>query len=153
MRDPRNDKSPDRICAARTTDPGKRIPRNESGSVSLKQVMEPPHPVRQQEIRTIVFTSPDGRAARWVAAEVRERWPDCHSEWLQGGTDAWRAAGLPTAKDWKPAQSLTPFEDDWGSVMRVQPEHRERAWTDYLVWERGLSARVVRDPTVRFRLL
>ncbi|VTU45924.1 rhodanese-like domain-containing protein [Variovorax sp. PBL-E5] len=100
----------------------------------------------------IVFTSPDGRAARWVTAEVRERWPDCHAEWLQGGTDAWRAAGRPTEQVWEPAQRLTPFEDDWGSVMRVPASHRDRAWTDYLVWERGLSARVVRDPTVRFRL-
>ncbi|MGJ7510104.1 rhodanese-like domain-containing protein [Variovorax sp. GT1P44] len=100
----------------------------------------------------IVFTSPDGQAARTVARDARERWPGCDARWLSGGTRGWRAAGLPTEQAWALAQLLTPFEDDWGSVMRVPASDRGRAWTKYLAWERGVSARVAIDPTVRFRL-
>ena len=100
----------------------------------------------------VVFSSPDGRAARLVARDVRERWPACEALWLVGGADAWHEAGLPTEQTWESAQLLTAFEDDWGSVMRVPAARRDRAWKDYLRWERGLSERVMRDRTVSFRL-
>jgi len=105
----------------------------------------------QQDGHRIVFSSPDGLAARLVARDARARWPSCDATWLEGGTEAWRAAGLPTEQAWELAQLLTPFDDDWGSVMRVPASRRDRAWTDYLAWERGLGERVARDPTVRFR--
>ncbi|HUD34110.1 MAG TPA: rhodanese-like domain-containing protein, partial [Variovorax sp.] len=106
----------------------------------------------ERQARRIVFTSPDGRAARLAARDAGERQPGGGAGWLAGGTRAWRAAGLPTEDHWEPRQLLTPFEDDWGSVMRVPASRRERAWTDYLAWERGLSERVASDPTVSFRL-
>lgn len=102
--------------------------------------------------RRIVFSSPDGKAARIVARDVRERWPSCEALWLIGGTDAWRDAGLPTEHCWEATQLLTAFEDDWGSVMRVTAARRDRVWEDYLRWERGLGERVMRDRTVSFRL-
>jgi rhodanese-related sulfurtransferase len=106
----------------------------------------------QRPGRRIVFTSPDGRAARLAARDACERRPGSDAGWLTGGTRAWRDAGLPTESDWAPHQRLTPFEDDWGSVMRVPASRRERAWTDYLAWERALADRMARDDTVRFRL-
>ena len=99
----------------------------------------------------VVFSSPDGQAARLVARDARERWPACNALWLIGGTEAWDDAGLPTEQDWEPAQLLTAFEDDWGSVMRVSAAQRDQVWEDYLRWERGLSERVMRDQTVSFR--
>jgi rhodanese-related sulfurtransferase len=99
----------------------------------------------------IVFTSPDGLAARRAARDACERWPGCDAGWLAGGTQGWKAAGQPTEQDWEPARLLTPFEDDWGSVMRLPASHRGRAWPRYLEWERGVGARVVLDPTVQFR--
>ena len=107
----------------------------------------------QPEAHRIVFTSPDGRAARLAARDARARWPGCAAQWLDGGTDAWLQAGLPIEQTWEPAQLLTSFEDDWGSVMRVPASRRDRTWADYLRWERALSARVALDPTVKFRLL
>ncbi|HSU21633.1 MAG TPA: rhodanese-like domain-containing protein, partial [Variovorax sp.] len=98
----------------------------------------------------IVFTSPDGRAARLAARDACERRPGA-AAWLDGGTRAWRDAGLPTEREWAPWQLLTPFEDDWGSVMRLPPERRPDAWRDYLAWERALDARMARDATVSFR--
>ncbi|MDM0066433.1 rhodanese-like domain-containing protein [Variovorax sp. J31P207] len=117
----------------------------------LPSTLTPLAPLLQAGLR-IVFASPDGHAARWVAAQARERWPERRFDWLRGGTAAWQAAGWPIAQSWESAQLLTSFEDDWGSVMRVSALHRDRAWADYLAWECGLSERVAQDPTVRFRL-
>ncbi|MFH0132961.1 rhodanese-like domain-containing protein [Variovorax sp. VaC1] len=103
--------------------------------------------------RTLVFTSPDGAVAARVARDAHRRWPGSGAvfTWLQGGTQGWKASGRPLTTAFVPAQLLTPFDDDWGSVMRVFGPRRDAAWADYLAWERALSERVVQDPSVRFR--
>ncbi|MBJ2156067.1 rhodanese-like domain-containing protein [Variovorax sp. IB41] len=103
--------------------------------------------------RTLVFTSPDGAAARRVARDAQQRWPGSGAvfTWLQGGTQAWKASGRPLSTAFVPAQLLTPFDDDWGSVMRVFGPRRDAAWAEYLAWERALAERVLQDPAVRFR--
>jgi rhodanese-related sulfurtransferase len=103
--------------------------------------------------RTLVFTSPDGTAAARVARDAHQRWPGSGAvfTWLQGGTQGWKASGRPLATAFVPAQLLTPFDDDWGSVMRVFGPRRDAAWADYLAWERALAERVLQDPSVRFR--
>jgi rhodanese-related sulfurtransferase len=103
--------------------------------------------------RTWVFTSPDGTAAARVARDARRRWGESGAvvTWLQGGTQGWQASGRPLATDYVPAQLLTPFDDDWGSVMRVFGPRRDAAWADYLAWERALAGRVLQDSSVRFR--
>ncbi|MDP9601573.1 UNVERIFIED_ORG: rhodanese-related sulfurtransferase [Variovorax paradoxus] len=103
--------------------------------------------------RTLVFASPDGTAAARVARDAHRRWPDSGAvfSWLQGGTQGWKASGRPLTAAFVPAQLLTPFDDDWGSVMRVFGPRRDAAWADYLAWERALSERVLQDPSVRFR--
>lgn len=102
--------------------------------------------------RTLVFASPDGTAAARVARDAHRRWPDSGAvfTWLQGGTQGWKASGRPLTAAFVPAQQLTPFDDDWGSVMRVFGPRRDAAWADYLAWERALSERVLQDPSVRF---
>ncbi|WP_371319833.1 rhodanese-like domain-containing protein [Variovorax sp. dw_308] len=101
--------------------------------------------------RPIVFTSEDGAASRLAARDAQREWPDAHAfHWLVGGIQAWVSQAMPTTSDYTPQDLLTPFDDDWGSTMRVRPDQRESAWRDYLAWERALSARVMRDPTVRF---
>jgi len=103
--------------------------------------------------RTLVFTSPDGTAAARVARDAHQRWPGSGAvfTWLQGGTQGWKASGRPLATAFVAAQLLTPFDDDWGSVMRVFGPRRDAAWADYLAWERALAERVLQDPSVRFR--
>ena len=103
--------------------------------------------------RTLVFASPDGTTAARVARDAHRRWPDSGAvfSWLQGGTQGWKASGRPLTAAFVPAQLLTPFDDDWGSVMRVFGPRRDAAWADYLAWERALSERVLQDPSVRFR--
>ncbi|MDM0059071.1 rhodanese-like domain-containing protein [Variovorax fucosicus] len=105
----------------------------------------------QKSGERIIFSSPDGRAAELSARDACERWPRSNAGWLIDGTQAWQMQGLPTEQTWEATQLLTPFEDDWGSVMRVPTQQRDRAWTDYLAWERSLSERVAQDPTVCFR--
>jgi rhodanese-related sulfurtransferase len=101
--------------------------------------------------RTVVFSSPDGAAARLAARDARLRWPASAFAWLRGGTSAWAAEDRPLEAAYAPEQLLTPFDDDWGSVMRVFGPRRDEAWAAYLVWERGLAHRVIADPTVNFR--
>ncbi|RQO50974.1 rhodanese [Variovorax sp. KBW07] len=103
--------------------------------------------------RTLVFTSPDGAAAARVARDAHQRWPGSGAvfTWLQDGTQGWKASGRPLTTAFVPAQLLTPFDDDWGSVMRVFGPRRDAAWADYLAWERALAERVLQDPSVRFR--
>ncbi len=104
--------------------------------------------------RTLVFTSPDGTAAARVARDAHQRWQQDSGavfSWLQGGTQGWEASGRPLSTDLVPSRLLTPFDDDWGSVMRVFGPRRDAAWADYLAWERALAERVLQDPSVRFR--
>jgi len=103
--------------------------------------------------RTLVFASPDGAAAARVARDAQQQWPGSGAvfTWLQGGTQGWKASGRPLATAFVPPQLLTPFDDDWGSVMRVFGPRRDAAWADYLAWERALAERVLQDPSVRFR--
>ena len=101
--------------------------------------------------RAVVFSSPDGAAARLAARDAKQRWPASAFGWLAGGTEAWAAQGRPLEAAYAPQQLLTPFDDDWGSVMRVFGPRRDEVWADYLAWERGLAQRVVADPAVRFR--
>jgi rhodanese-related sulfurtransferase len=101
--------------------------------------------------RTLVFVSPDGAAARLVARDTLLRWPHAKAAWLRGGTKAWADAGLPREAAYRADQLLTPFDDDGGSVMRVFGPKRDEAWRAYLDWERGIAARVIQDPTVKFQ--
>ncbi|WP_326543337.1 rhodanese-like domain-containing protein [Pseudorhodoferax sp.] len=101
--------------------------------------------------RTLVFTSPDGAAARLAARDALQRAPRARVAWLQGGTQAWQAGGHAVESGARADRLLSPFDDDWGSVMRVFGPARDAAWAAYLDWERGLAARVAQDATVRFR--
>lgn len=110
----------------------------------------PQLPVLAQLRAPVVFVSSDGRAAQLAARDMEELL-QTPARWLRGGTEAWARAGQPVASAWTAAQQLTPFWDDWGSVMRLRPEQRAEVYPRYLEWERGVAARAAADATVQFR--
>ena len=95
----------------------------------------------------VVCTSADGLLARYAAAdlaallgrEVRA---------LEGGTEAWRAAGLPMESG--ETKMLEPPEDVYYKPYDHQAQI-EAAMQDYLQWEVALLEQIRRDPDCRFR--
>jgi hypothetical protein len=93
----------------------------------------------------IVLTSKDGVLARIASHELGG-----DVLWLDGGTDAWLALGLPFA---------TAIEHAIGGGGRdvwLTPTQRGgdllEAAREYLAWELELARAVENDPDVRFRL-
>jgi rhodanese-related sulfurtransferase len=99
--------------------------------------------------RMLVLTSPDGRLARLAAGDLSDA---AHGfaaiRVLDGGTAAWRAAGLPLATG-REAMADTP-DDCWRRPYDpyAAPGARER----YLKWEVELVHQIEREGNVGFRL-
>ena len=95
----------------------------------------------------LVLTSEDGTIARFAAAELRTRRP---VKVLDGGTAAWKAAGLPLETGIGP---LASEPDDISVSARDRPPaERERYMREYLAWEIDLVNQIARDTDCRFRL-
>ena len=95
----------------------------------------------------VVCTSPDGLLARYAAADLSSALGR-EVRALEGGTRAWRAAGLPLESG--ETRMLEPPED----VYYKPYDHKaqiEAAMQDYLQWEVALLEQVRRDPDCRFR--
>jgi rhodanese-related sulfurtransferase len=94
----------------------------------------------------LVLTSGDGVLARLAAAEAADA--GRHVRVLAGGTEAWRAAGLPLEAS--AARMADAPDDVW-----LRPYDRaagvKAAMQEYLDWEQGLVAQVEKDGTVRFQ--
>jgi len=95
----------------------------------------------------VACTSPDGVLARYAGADLsallKREVPV-----LEGGTNAWRAAGLPLEAG--ETRMLEPPED----VYYKPYDHKaqiEAAMQDYLQWEVALLEQIRRDPDCRFR--
>jgi rhodanese-related sulfurtransferase len=95
-----------------------------------------------------VLTSDDGVLARLAAPELQAL-TDAKVKVLEGGTGAWRAAGLPLASG---LENLADECDDvfWRPYDR--DEGARQAMSEYLSWEHGLIEQVERDGTARFRV-
>ena len=97
--------------------------------------------------KIIVCTSPDGLLARHAAADLAALLGrEVHA--LEGGTAAWRAAGLPLESG--ETRMLEPPED----VYYKPYDHKaqiEAAMQDYLRWEVALLEQIRRDPDCRFK--
>lgn len=91
----------------------------------------------------LVFTSPDGALARLAAAEHAD------AAALEGGTDAWRAAGLPLATG---PERMASAADDIRLPAREQQDV-EAAMRAYLAWEIDLVHRMAEDDDHRFQVL
>jgi rhodanese-related sulfurtransferase len=95
----------------------------------------------------LVLTSPDGVLARLAAAEIE---PNGYAEIrvLDGGTEAWRAAGYGLAGG-REAMADTP-NDCWRRPY--DPYAGEGARQRYLDWETGLVGQIEREGDVGFRI-
>jgi rhodanese-related sulfurtransferase/predicted metal-dependent enzyme (double-stranded beta helix superfamily) len=99
--------------------------------------------------KPVVFTSPDGVLARFAASEAGSV-NGAPARALEGGTRAWREAGLPldTGHD-----RLADTPDD---VWYKPYDHGtlvENAMRAYLTWEVGLVPQIHRDGDARFKVL
>jgi rhodanese-related sulfurtransferase len=95
----------------------------------------------------LVLTSPDGILARLAAAELSTT-AFAEIRILEGGTAAWRAAGLPLTKD-REAMADTP-NDCWRRPY--DPYAGEGARERYLRWEIDLVHQIEREGDVGFRV-
>ena len=95
---------------------------------------------------TVVCTSPDGTLARFAAADLANL-TTAPVRVLAGGTDAWRACGLPVETGltnmWEPNEDVYYKPYDGKSQV-------EQAMRDYLDWEVALMEKIARDSDVRF---
>jgi rhodanese-related sulfurtransferase len=100
---------------------------------------------RVPQAETLIFTSPDGVVARLAALDLAGR---SDISVLDGGTAAWRAAGLPLNTG-REAMADTP-DDCWRRPYDpyAAPGARER----YLAWETGLVGQLEREGDVGFRV-
>jgi len=94
-----------------------------------------------------VVTSPDGVLAQYCARDIARARPDLSVRVLQGGSEAWFAAGLPQESG---TQRLTCEPDDVWYKPYEQRESRQ-AMQDYLTWEVNLVEQIARDGDARFR--
>lgn len=96
----------------------------------------------------IVLTSPNGDLARVAASELAER-SDRPVLALEGGTQAWAAAGNPleTGQD-----RMADVADDVWLPARELDSDRESAMRAYLAWEIDLLNRMRDDEEQRFKL-
>jgi 3-mercaptopyruvate sulfurtransferase SseA len=95
---------------------------------------------------TLVLTSEDGRLAGLAAPEVAAL--TAHPvRILDGGNNAWKAAGHPLTKD-------DPHMADEAIDAWLKPYERagdvEKAMAEYLAWEVDLLPRIARDGTTNF---
>jgi 3-mercaptopyruvate sulfurtransferase SseA len=96
---------------------------------------------------SVACTSPDGLLARYAAADLSAMLKrDVPA--LEGGTAAWRAAGLPMETG--ETRMLEPPEDVYYKPYDHQSQV-EAAMQDYLQWEVALLEQIHRDPDCRFR--
>ena len=98
---------------------------------------------------TLVTTSPDGVLARLAALDLASL-TTAPVRVLEGGTAAWREAGLPVQSGAE--RMADPPEDVWYKPYD-RGQGSEAAMKEYLSWEVDLVRQIERDGDTRFRLL
>ena len=104
--------------------------------------------VKLPEVGLVVLTSRDGTLAHLAVPDATAARPGTTVRVLDGGTEAWVAAGLATADG---VERLTSEPDD---VWYRPYEHQgaiEQWMQDYLSWELALVAQIERDGDANFR--
>ncbi|MDR2129471.1 MAG: rhodanese-related sulfurtransferase [Burkholderiaceae bacterium] len=97
-----------------------------------------------------VLTCKSSLLARFAHAELAARAAKSQVFVLEGGTDAWRAAGLPLERD--EYHFASPPQDRYRRPYEGTDNSKE-AMQAYLDWEFGLVAQLEKDGTHHFRVL
>ncbi len=98
----------------------------------------------------LVLVCDDGLVSRMTADDAAKLWPQARIQWLEGGTKAWKAAGLPLENGLDKALCAEidvynrPYEG-----MRSKEEERA-AMIEYLSWEEGLVEQVEAEGDLHF---
>ena len=101
------------------------------------------------KVQRFVFTSPDGVLAQLAALDALAL-TKVPVQVLEGGTAAWRAAGLPLeAGKTRPAAES---DDVWYRPYDGKSQI-EQAMRDYLDWEVALVEQLKREPYLPFRVI
>jgi rhodanese-related sulfurtransferase len=103
---------------------------------------------RLPSFKTLILTSEGGILAHLAATDLKHLKPELKVIVLEGGTNAWIEAGLPTSGGMENAISA---DDDTWYMPYMFPDAPEQAKREYLEWELALVAQVERDGTARFR--
>ncbi|MFT8422109.1 MAG: rhodanese-like domain-containing protein [Gluconacetobacter sp.] len=109
----------------------------------------PAHPALA-DVRELVLTSPDGTAARLAAPELARE--GLRVRVLEGGTEAWRRAGLPVEAGFDASAALSDSDDVYKRPYEGT-DNATAAMQAYLDWEFGLVAQLERDGTHGFTVL
>jgi rhodanese-related sulfurtransferase len=104
---------------------------------------------RLPEAGALVLTSPDGALARLAASDLAAL-TDRAVTVLEGGSAAWRAAGLPLASG---AEHMADEPIDVWHRPYDRGAGVEEAMKAYLGWEVNLLRQIEREPAARFRAL
>ena len=101
------------------------------------------------KVQRFVFTSPDGVLAQLAALDALAL-TKVPVQVLEGGTAAWRAAGLPLeAGTTRPAaESVDVWYRPYDGKSQI-----EQAMLDYLDWEVALVEQLKREPYLPFRVI
>ena len=98
----------------------------------------------------LVLTSADGTLAHLAVRDLRQLAPARAVRFLDGGTAAWEAAGLPMETGMP--HPTTEADDVWYKPYE-HPEADPSAMSGYLTWEVDLVPQIARDGDARFRPL
>jgi len=100
-------------------------------------------------VDSLVLTSQDMIMAHLAAEDIRAVLPDMPIRILEGGTESWVKAGLPTEEGLE--HVLCEVDDVWYKPYEHKDAPQE-AMRDYLTWEVALVDQIKRDGDAGFRL-
>ena len=112
----------------------------------IRQRLEPSL-VWHKPIGLLILTSEDSVLAHYASGDMAKSDPSLLVRVLEGGNQAWRAAGYELVKGMEPC--LTEIDDIWDRPYDRQ-DGQEQRMQDYLEWEVQLMDQAVRDGTVEF---
>ena len=96
----------------------------------------------------LVLTSEDATIAHYAHPEAARLWPGADIRVLDGGNEAWFAAG--GAAETGMTRPTTTLDDVWYKPYDFASDYAQHA-RDYLSWEVALVEQIKRDPTIKFK--